>query len=151
MDPQLRASDADRERVAIFLRDQAAVGRLTSDELEERVGAAYRAVTVGDLERLIRDLPRARPPRPAVRLAAPVRRRRPGAIVPLGILALLVLGAPGLLWVAGLALALGAAAVIAVLALGFALGPFILIGFLIALAIRRRRPPRRRIRFDPLH
>jgi hypothetical protein len=40
--PELRASDAERERVAVFLRDQAAVGRLTADELEERVDAAYR-------------------------------------------------------------------------------------------------------------
>src|SRR4051794_12525774 len=142
--PDLRASDADRERVAVFLRDQAAVGRLTHEELEERVGRAYRAVTLGDLERLIADLPRANPPVRAQRAPHPSR-----ALIPLGIGALVAVGAPGLLIVAAaLAVALVAATLALVFALGIALGPFLLVAALIVLAVRRRRPPRR-VRWDP--
>lgn len=55
--PQLRASDADRERVAAVLREAAAEGRLAFDELDERLSAAYAAKTYADLEPLTRDLP----------------------------------------------------------------------------------------------
>ena len=55
---ELRASDAERERVVDFLRENSLVGRLTHDELDERIGLAYAAVTRGDLERLLVDLPR---------------------------------------------------------------------------------------------
>ena len=47
-----------------FLREHALAGRLDSDELEERIGLAYAARYVGDLERLIRDLPRRDDPAP---------------------------------------------------------------------------------------
>ncbi|WP_189931163.1 DUF1707 SHOCT-like domain-containing protein [Streptomyces sulfonofaciens] len=55
----LRASDADRDRVADILREALAEGRLTADEHAERVEGVYRAKTVGDLEPLVEDLPRA--------------------------------------------------------------------------------------------
>ncbi|GGV33165.1 DUF1707 SHOCT-like domain-containing protein [Streptomyces spectabilis] len=57
--PELRASDADRERVAEVLREAMAEGRLDMDEFNERVDAAYRARTYGDLAPLTRDLPAA--------------------------------------------------------------------------------------------
>jgi len=57
--PALRASDAERERTATLLRDHAAAGRLTPEELDERLDAAYTARTVGELEALARDLPAA--------------------------------------------------------------------------------------------
>ena len=38
---ELRASDAERERVVAFLREHALLGRLTDDELEDRIGLAY--------------------------------------------------------------------------------------------------------------
>jgi hypothetical protein len=38
--PELRASDADRERTAETLRRAAAIGRLTMEELDERLDAA---------------------------------------------------------------------------------------------------------------
>jgi hypothetical protein len=57
----IRASDADREAVTERLRDAAVDGRLESDELEERLHAALRARTYGDLRRLLSDLP-AEPP-----------------------------------------------------------------------------------------
>ena len=53
----LRASDADREAVAERLRHAAVEGRLEPDELEERLHAALRARTYGDLRRLLTDLP----------------------------------------------------------------------------------------------
>ncbi|MFD4575121.1 DUF1707 domain-containing protein [Streptomyces sp. NPDC058417] len=55
--PDLRASDADRERVAEVLRDALAEGRLDMSEFEERLDAAYRARTYGELTPLTRDLP----------------------------------------------------------------------------------------------
>src|ERR1044071_6415199 len=59
---EIRASDAERERVVAFLRKHALEGRLDNDELEERIGLAYSARYVGDLERLIGDLPPPNPP-----------------------------------------------------------------------------------------
>jgi len=59
---RLRASDAERERTATLLRDHAAAGRITPEELDERLGAAYAARTVGELEALAHDLPDAPPP-----------------------------------------------------------------------------------------
>ncbi|WP_119731069.1 DUF1707 SHOCT-like domain-containing protein [Thermomonospora amylolytica] len=57
-DPRdLRASDADRERVAQTLREAAGDGRINLEELEERLTAAYSARTYGELEPLTRDLP----------------------------------------------------------------------------------------------
>lgn len=55
--PDLRASDAERERTATLLRDHAAAGRLTPEELGERLDAAYGARTVGELTALAHDLP----------------------------------------------------------------------------------------------
>ncbi|MCQ4195206.1 DUF1707 SHOCT-like domain-containing protein [Streptomyces parvulus] len=55
--PELRASDADRERVAEVLRDALAEGRLDMTEFEERLDATYRARTYGELAPIIRDLP----------------------------------------------------------------------------------------------
>ncbi|GAA2104620.1 DUF1707 domain-containing protein [Kitasatospora saccharophila] len=54
---ELKAADADRERVADLLRDAYAEGRLTADEHAERIEAAYGARTFGELEPLTRDLP----------------------------------------------------------------------------------------------
>lgn len=55
----LRASDADRDRIADILREALAEGRLTSDEHAERVEGVLSAKTVGELEIFIRDLPAA--------------------------------------------------------------------------------------------
>ena len=53
----LRASDADRERVANVLREAAGDGRLTMEELDERLDAVYAAKTYAELEPITRDLP----------------------------------------------------------------------------------------------
>ncbi|MFD7018123.1 DUF1707 domain-containing protein [Streptomyces sp. NPDC059161] len=68
----MRASDAERERVAESLRDAMAEGRLDMDEFEHRLEAAYKARTHGELEPLVRDLPA---PGSVVPPVAPVARR----------------------------------------------------------------------------
>ncbi len=61
-DPRLmRASDADRERVAEVLRTAAAEGRLQLHELDERLAAVYAARTYADLEPVTHDLPHGGP------------------------------------------------------------------------------------------
>jgi hypothetical protein len=54
---QLRVADADREQLVEELREHALAGRLTSEELEDRIGAAYRATTRADTDALRADLP----------------------------------------------------------------------------------------------
>lgn len=53
----MRAADTDREQVAERLREAVAEGRLEMAEFEERLDAAYKARTYGELEPLTRDLP----------------------------------------------------------------------------------------------
>ncbi|WP_298178354.1 DUF1707 domain-containing protein [Saccharomonospora sp.] len=57
-DPKrLRASDADRERVAQILHKAMGEGRITLDELTERLDQVYSAKTLGELEPVVADLP----------------------------------------------------------------------------------------------
>jgi hypothetical protein len=56
-DPRMRASDADRDRVAALLQEHHAAGRLTTDEVRERLDRALEAKTLGDLDALMTDLP----------------------------------------------------------------------------------------------
>jgi hypothetical protein len=72
--PQMRASDADRDRIAAVLRDAHADGRLAQDELLERLGATYEARTYGDLDGLVADLPRPSRPVAARPMTSPVAR-----------------------------------------------------------------------------
>ncbi|GAA2589430.1 DUF1707 domain-containing protein [Actinomadura fulvescens] len=55
--PELRASDADRDQVAQVLREAAGDGRLSLDELDERLTAVYAAKTYAELEPITSDLP----------------------------------------------------------------------------------------------
>jgi hypothetical protein len=66
--PVLRASDAEREATIDRLRDAAAEGRLTLEELADRVEAATGARHRAELERITHDLP-----------AVAQRERRPAA------------------------------------------------------------------------
>jgi hypothetical protein len=92
---RLRASDADRDRVTARLREHFAEGRLTRDELDERITAALNARTFGDLRVLMADLPEPTPalvqartlPRAA---AGPVFVRRGPRLLPLAMLFLLL-------------------------------------------------------------
>jgi hypothetical protein len=54
--PEMRASDADRDRVMEVLRAAAGEGRLTLDELDERLEAALSSRTLGELATLTADL-----------------------------------------------------------------------------------------------
>src|SRR2546421_6832757 len=56
----IRASDADRDRVADRLRAATAEGRLLAEELEERLEALFAARTYGELDAIVADLPRER-------------------------------------------------------------------------------------------
>jgi len=54
---RMRASDADREKVADVLREAYAEGRLSRVEHEERLAETYQATTYGELIPVMRDLP----------------------------------------------------------------------------------------------
>jgi hypothetical protein len=136
--PELRASDAERERVAAFLRDQSLVGRLTTDELDERLGRAYGAVTVRELDELIVDLPGSPLGRPPRRRPAPSAVRRSPDLAPLALAACAVLAAPWLLGVAAsVVLAMGIAFVAVLFALAFVMAPIMLIALAVVAAARR--------------
>lgn len=57
----MRIGNAERDSVAAELREHYASGRLTLEELHERLDAALAAKTRGDLDALMTDLPSARP------------------------------------------------------------------------------------------
>ena len=67
----LRVSDADREQAAELLRQAAGDGRITFDELDQRLGAAYAARTYGDLGEVTADLPASGEQRPGALVTAP--------------------------------------------------------------------------------
>jgi len=54
---QLRAADADRDRVAGILGEAYTEGRLSKDEYDARLGAALSARTYADLDQVVTDLP----------------------------------------------------------------------------------------------
>lgn len=55
--PDLRASDRERDQVVEILQVAAGDGRITAEELDERLDAALSSRTVGELARLTADLP----------------------------------------------------------------------------------------------
>jgi hypothetical protein len=73
-----RVGDAERDAVAGELGDHYAAGRITLDEFNSRIDAAYRATTARELARVIADLPAAARPVPAGVTWG--RRRRGGRI-----------------------------------------------------------------------
>jgi uncharacterized protein DUF1707 len=65
--PRTRASDSDRARAAALLQRHFADGRLTVEELEERLAEVYAARTLTELrgpDGPLRELPPLMPPRP---------------------------------------------------------------------------------------
>lgn len=102
-DHMIRASDQDRDVVVTALRDAYTAGRLTLEEFDERMTAAYASKTWGELRKLTEDLPSqpilgsdvpgrpmpapvlpAHPPRSNGLVPPPgQRRRRPVAFFPL--------------------------------------------------------------------
>jgi hypothetical protein len=74
--PQLRIGDAEREATAGVLREHYAQGRLTTDELNQRLDASFAATTQGQLDRVTADLPHLQQPWGPMPAAAPRRRGR---------------------------------------------------------------------------
>lgn len=86
MPPEMRASDADRDRVMDVLREAVGDGRLTAEEFEERLEAAMSSRTFGELAELTADLVAGPvPPAPSGAAAAPaadeIRIRQRGGSV----------------------------------------------------------------------
>ena len=77
--PSLRASDDDRDGVVERLRRHHLDGRLTTEELEQRVARAHAAVTLADLDALQEDLPDIAQP-PAQRAAGWTYPHMPGHV-----------------------------------------------------------------------
>jgi hypothetical protein len=70
--PSLRASDSDRERAAERLRCATAEGRLTANELEQRLEVLFASRTCGELDALEADLRVSRSRVPVARWAGAV-------------------------------------------------------------------------------
>jgi hypothetical protein len=89
----VRASDTEREHHADLLREHAAQGRLTVDELEQRLDRVYAARTHGELAPIVEDLPAPRAPRAPRRSA----RRRPelAAFVAVNLMLIVIWAATG--------------------------------------------------------
>ncbi|MEU4575410.1 DUF1707 domain-containing protein [Nonomuraea sp. ATR24] len=67
---EVRASDHDRERVAEMLRVAVSEGRISLEELNDRVDRTYSARTLGELDDVVADLPHPGPPSAAVAATA---------------------------------------------------------------------------------
>jgi Domain of unknown function (DUF1707)/Cell wall-active antibiotics response 4TMS YvqF len=74
--PELRVSDADRDATVVRLREAGGEGRLTLEELAERVEAADAARTRADLDALTADLPDSPAWRASPELDVPRKERR---------------------------------------------------------------------------
>jgi Domain of unknown function (DUF1707)/2TM domain len=79
--PDLRASDAEREQVIELLRRHHRDGRLTAEELVERIDRVNAATTFGELDATMANLPRllrppAAPPTSTEQVRAPGAARR---------------------------------------------------------------------------
>jgi hypothetical protein len=89
-DHLIRASDQDRDVVVAALRDAYTAGRLTLEEFDERMGAAYASRTWGELRKLTEDLPAQPilgsdvPGRPLPPPALPRHPPRSGGLMPPG-------------------------------------------------------------------
>jgi hypothetical protein len=101
--PRVRTSDAEREEIVTILRAAIGEGRLTLDEGEERIAAAYAAKFRDELGPLTADLPDGgrtavmRTPEGKARLVADARRHLTGRAVFIGFVAIVLTG----LWALG--------------------------------------------------
>jgi Domain of unknown function (DUF1707)/2TM domain len=99
---QLRASDAEREQAAAALREHAAAGRLTIEELDHRAQAAFAARTRRDLDALFEDLPAEPPDRDNAKIRTKKRAHaahvRSYVVVSLGLVLIWALSGAGYFW-----------------------------------------------------
>jgi hypothetical protein len=91
----LRASDDEREQTVALLREHCQRGRLSLDELADRVGIAFAARTRAELDALLGDLP-AKPPQAA--MGALPRHVRTFLLVNALLVAIWVLTGAGYFW-----------------------------------------------------
>lgn len=105
----VRIGDAERDRAISVLSDHFAAGRLTHEELDERVDRAMQARFDADLRPLFADLPRQEPSAPVQRMPAPAYPSGLALafaalfwLVPLllviGVIAAVASGAPWIIW-----------------------------------------------------
>jgi Flp pilus assembly protein TadB len=106
----LRVGDAERTRVTDALHDHFAQGRLTRDELDERLDATLSAKTYGDLLQITRDLPGPAPVAhpgpptagPATSAGPPAGGRRPRGLpllpLAIGVFVATMLLSGGTMW-----------------------------------------------------
>jgi len=94
--PEIRASDAERDRVVGLLKQHFTDGRLTLEEFSDRMDVAYAAKTRGELVSTLRELPvlARRPATPAeVRAHSHGDDRGwafPVPLIPIAVVALLI-------------------------------------------------------------
>ena len=75
--PSIRVGDVERDAAAAELGEHYAAGRLTIDELHERLGLVLSARTRADLTHVLADLPTIRrPARPPAPASPPSREQR---------------------------------------------------------------------------
>ena len=137
----MRTSEAERQRVADFLRDCCGEGRLSPEELDQRLEALWAGRTVADLEQVVVDLPGGENFLPALwpRAEPPSRRRSWSraalALVALGAAALTTAWLPAMLvWVS---MAVILSVVVTAVVLAVALAPAALLMLLVGwLAVR---------------
>ena len=91
----LRIGDAERDKMTESLHEHFAQGRLTAEELDERLAATLTARTVGDLKAVDRDLPGQQPAIPQT--PPPYRGRgfRPPFLLKFAFLALIITAIAG--------------------------------------------------------
>jgi hypothetical protein len=111
--PDLRVGDDDREAAAAALREHYAQGRLTLEEFNQRIEAAFAATTRSQLSALTRDLPpvvaapaRAPVPDPGVRQERTGHEHGPRSRSRLGLFAALIAAFATWLLIVGLHLSL---------------------------------------------
>ena len=138
---RMRAADADRERVATQLKRGHHDGRLTLDELEERLQRTFAARTYGDLWCVTADLPApaATAPAPAVRSGGNAMWVGLAVAGPI-LLAVGIASASAMPWVL---FAIGIALVSALFALVFAALPIVGIAAAVYAVVRAVQGPRR--------
>jgi hypothetical protein len=94
--PDLRVGDAERDTTATLLREHYAQGRLSTDELNERLDATFSATIQGQLAEITHDLPLLMTAAPPRRPPAPVPHHHHGQVlakvVTLLVVAAMVLG-----------------------------------------------------------
>ena len=93
--PAIRASDAEREHHVELLREHAAQGRLSVEELSDRLDRAYAAQTRGELAVIVADLPTPEPRRDPPRAHGVPARSNLAAFLAVNVMLIAIWAATG--------------------------------------------------------